>query len=216
MQRRLTGGRIALSLVGLALTLGLVLIHANQWGERFFGLTPLQSRDAFWWPILFVTLIYVVAVERRPLSSLGLRRPTWMTPVFGVAFALVLFALDPLSDLLIRVVHLQQQGGSAEHAIVVMPTWYKLVLVTRAALAEEVVFRGYAIERIEELTGSKTLAVAASVATFTAAHAAYWGWASLLGVAVGGLALALFYLWRRDLVACMLAHFIVDAWGLLA
>ena len=214
--RRLTGGRIALICIGLALTLGLVLIHANQWGERYFGLTPLQSRDAFWWPVLFATLIYVVAVERRPLSSIGLRRPTGWTLLFGVAFALVLFALDPLSDLLIRVLHLQQQGGSAEHAIVVMPYWYKVLLVTRAALAEEVVFRGYAIERIEELTGSRTLAVAVSVAAFTAAHAAYWGWASLLGVAIAGLALALFYLWRRDLVACMIAHFIVDAVGLLA
>lgn len=202
--------------IGLALTLGLLLLKGNQWGERFLHLTPLEGRDLFWWPLLFITLGYIVFVERLPLSSIGLKRPGWMTLVVAALTAAALFALDPAIDWVIALLHVNTDPGSgAGHPLGAMPYWYRAVLVVRAAVAEEVIFRGYAIERIEALTGSTTLAVIVSAAMFGYAHLAFWGWAPALNVAAGGLVLALVYVWRRDLGANILAHFIVDAIALL-
>lgn len=216
MQRTHSTRARVLYAIGLALTLGLLLLKANQWGERFLHLTPLESRDLFWWPLLFITLGYIVFVERLPLSSIGLKRPGWMTLVVAALTAAALFALDPAIDWLIGLLHVNDAPGSGGgHALATMPYWYRALLVVRAAVAEEAIFRGYAIERIEALTGSTTLAVIISAAMFGYAHLAFWGWAPALNVAAGGLVLALVYVWRRDLGANILAHFIVDAIALL-
>jgi membrane protease YdiL (CAAX protease family) len=59
------------------------------------------------------------------------------------------------------------------------------------------------------------LAALISLAVFTVAHLAYWGWMPLIGVSVAGLVLTVLYLWRRDLAANMIAHFVIDAAPLL-
>jgi membrane protease YdiL (CAAX protease family) len=38
------------------------------------------------------------------------------------------------------------------------PYWYRVAVVTRAAFVEELLVRGYGIERLQELTGSKVIA----------------------------------------------------------
>jgi membrane protease YdiL (CAAX protease family) len=202
--------------IGLVLTLGLVLLKGNQFGETYLGLTPLQGRDLFWWSLLIATVLYIVLVERRPISSIGIRRPTWKTPAFGVGLAVVLFAIDPAIAWLLTQFHLNPEAGSGSaSALAATPLWYRIILLLRAAIAEEVIFRGYAIERIEELTASRILAVLVPTAMFAYAHFAYWGLVPLAAIGAAGLVLSLFYLWRRDLVANMIAHFIVDAVALL-
>jgi len=205
-----------MALLGLVLVMGPVLAGMNTFGERHFGLTALQSRDAFWWPMLAWTLIVVVAIERRGLGSIGLKRPTWWTLAFGVLGAVAVFATEPLVGLIEAHFHLVSQGATAGASIIsATPFWYRLVLTMRAALVEEVVFRGYAIERIGDLTGSRALGAVLSVVAFAYGHLAFWGWAPLIGVSFAGAVLAGLYLWRRDLAANMIAHFIVDAVGLL-
>jgi membrane protease YdiL (CAAX protease family) len=82
-------------------------------------------------------------------------------------------------------------------------------------VVEEILFRGYMIEKIRQLTGSAVLAVAVSVLTFTGAHYAGWGVVQLIPVFGAGVILALLYMWRRDLPSNMLAHFLTDGAGFL-
>jgi uncharacterized protein len=74
----------------------------------------------------------------------------------------------------------------------------------------EVLFRGYAVERLEELTGNLNLAAISSCAVFAFAHVGPWGWAHLLIAGFGGGVLTALYLWRRNLWVNIIAHFIVD------
>jgi membrane protease YdiL (CAAX protease family) len=90
-----------------------------------------------------------------------------------------------------------------------------LALVTRAAIAEELLFRGYPISRLEELSGSRVLAAVVSWAGFTYAHLSYWGAAQLIVAGWGGLILTLLFLWRRNLWTNILAHWLTDAAGFL-
>ncbi|MGD0145076.1 MAG: CPBP family intramembrane glutamic endopeptidase, partial [Rhizomicrobium sp.] len=106
-------------------------------------------------------------------------------------------------------------GNNASLAISNTPLWYRVLLVTRGGVGEEIVFRGYMIERVEELTGSRVLAGAVSVVVFTLAHLAYWGLAPLVFVSIAGLVLTLLYQWRRDLWANIFVHWVTDAWVVL-
>jgi membrane protease YdiL (CAAX protease family) len=87
--------------------------------------------------------------------------------------------------------------------------------VLRAAVFEEICYRGYPIERLSELIGSKWLAGILAVLVFTLAHAGYWGWDQLIIPAFGGIVLTVLYLWRRDLGSNMIAHFVADGAGFL-
>jgi membrane protease YdiL (CAAX protease family) len=95
------------------------------------------------------------------------------------------------------------------------PFWYRFILVTRAAVAEETLFRGYPIERLEELTGSRLIAAVISWAAFTIVHLAAWGWPQLIVAGFGGVILTVLYLWRRNLYSNIIAHWIADGAGFL-
>jgi len=49
----------------------------------------------------------------------------------------------------------------------------------------------------------------------TALHVPIWGPGPSLAFLIGGLATTLFLVWRRDLLAMILAHVPTDAWALL-
>jgi membrane protease YdiL (CAAX protease family) len=89
------------------------------------------------------------------------------------------------------------------------PGWWLVISVVRAGVSEEVLFRGYPIERLQELTGSRTLAALLPLVLFALAHVGPWGWAHMLVGGIGGALLTLLYMWRRNLWANILAHCIV-------
>lgn len=95
------------------------------------------------------------------------------------------------------------------------PYWYRFLLVLRAAVTEEILFRGYIIEKVRQLTRSTLLAIIVSVAAFTSAHLHGWGPVQLISVGAAAVVLAVLYVWRRDLPSNMLAHFLTDAAGFL-
>jgi membrane protease YdiL (CAAX protease family) len=110
--------------------------------------------------------------------------------------------------------HLKMNTG-AMSTIIQTPVWYRFILVTRAAVAEETLFRAYPIERIGELTGSAVIAALISWAAFTYAHLSSWGAAQLIVAGYGGIILTGLYLWRRNIWANMIAHWIADGSGFL-
>ena len=79
-----------LILIGLAIALGLPFSHLSTWGKTYSGLGPLWGGEVAWVAFFLVILLYVLVVERRPLSSIGFRRPKISDA--GIAIA-ALFAI---------------------------------------------------------------------------------------------------------------------------
>lgn len=96
-----------------------------------------------------------------------------------------------------------------------LPFWLRVLIIVRAAVFEEIFFRGFMIERLTAIFGSRWGAAAVSLAAFTFLHLGYWGWAHLMIAGFGGIVLTALYLWRRDLAANMIAHLLTDAIGFL-
>ena len=84
-----------------------------------------------------------------------------------------------------------------------------------AGVVEEPLYRGYAIERLSAWTGSRWRGGALALLVFGAAHLPGWGLGPALVFTIAGAAGTVFYLWKGDLVALMIAHAVGDTIGLV-
>lgn len=205
------------SLMGFLFLLAATFAPVSGWSQHLFGpeLGPYWSREILWWVLTFGLYAYVLLVERRGPSSIGFRRPRVLDVVLAVITGVLMVAgIIAIYGVVFPLLHLQM--NMKEMAVLMhTPVWYRVLLVTRAAVAEETLFRGYPIERFKEWTGSRFIAGAATWAAFTYAHLTSWGAAQLIVAGYGGLLLTILYLWRRNLWANMLAHWIADGAGFL-
>jgi uncharacterized protein len=143
--------------------------------------------------------------EGLPLRSVGLgTAPWWKSLLWGVVIAIA--CIVPAA-LLMSLTHYGHGPGSQSFAK--MPLWLITLVVVRAGFAEELFYRGYAIERLQSLGFGRAISWAVPLVIFSLAH--WTGGAAniLLAFVLGGI-LTAFYQWRRDLVANMFGHFLVD------
>lgn len=206
------------ALVGLLLCLAFGLLPIGSWLIHGDSLGRMLARDAIIWAFAVIILLWLTCVERLPLRSIGFRGPTWKGIVFGIVAGIVITAILFLEfAVIIPMLHLSTTAVLArQQAIMHTPYWYRVQLVLRAAFTEEILFRGYLIEKVRQLFKSTTLAVVVSVAAFTYAHLRGWGPVHLIAVGGAAIVLALLYVWRKDLPSNMLAHFLSDAAGFLS
>jgi membrane protease YdiL (CAAX protease family) len=154
-------------------------------------------------------LIWLVrSGEKLPLASIGLQAGHAAKSILrGLAWGIALLALTVGLYVLLQQfgVKLGSEAPNAFH-----PSLGVVALVTlRAGIVEELFYRGYAIERLESLTGSRAIAILAPLACFAAAHYRQ-GIGGIVAAAVLGGLLTIVYLRRRDLVTNMTAHASAD------
>lgn len=193
----------------------LMLLPLPGWIFPGESLASQVWREGVFWVLTAVLVVYVLKVERRPLASIGLKKPTWKTWVYGVLGGFVMVAGMATIYLVVFPAFGVSSTESTMQAILATPLWFRLILIVRAAVFEEVLFRGFMIERLAEITGSRVLAGIVSAVVFTLAHLGSWGWIHIPIAACGALVLTLLYLWRRDLISNMVAHFVTDGIGFL-
>ena len=202
---------------GLTAAIILPLLPIGKWIAPGDSMRALLIREGVWWCYGAAVIAWLHFAERLPVGSIGLRRPTYKTLLFAVLGAAALVAVLVLhSVVIVPAFHLNMSAAVAvRNQILARPYWYRLLLVLRAAVVEEILFRGYMIEKVRQLTGSTLLAVTVSVVAFTFVHLRGWGLVQLIPVFGGGVILALLYVWKRDLPSNMLAHFLTDGVGFL-
>lgn len=204
-----------LTLVGLVFALG-IAFPLTRWGGAYVHAGELWRAELLWWVAALIVLGYVVAAERRPLSSIGFRAPRGWDLGWGLICGAVLFiGAGVLDSLVLPALHLKINMATYQ-SIIGAPVAYRVALVTRAAVCEEILFRGYSIERLKEWSGSVWLAGLVSVVIFTLAHLSSWGAAQLIVAGYGGVLMTLLYVWRRNIWGNMLAHWIGDCGFIIA
>lgn len=166
-----------------------------------------KSTEAGWWLIALTILIYVLRVERRKLSSIGLKPVTFETfwiAGLGLFLAVVFVGISLTMGKFLGLEFSGSQSALAETAAV--PLWLLALFLLRAAGVEELLFRGFLISRGIELKIRPLPMVLISTAIFVAPHAIFWPGPHLLLVTSAGLAFGLIFIWKRDLASCILAH----------
>lgn len=201
------------SVVGLLLALGVIPTMAfYKHGDKAAALN--QSRHLILtWGGCLALLALVLGWERRPLSSIGIVWGNYQAWALGALLGLSMLAITAAS------VYFSHRSGKpamsegqadALNRLTSTPLWFRYAAVLTAGITEEIVFRGYPVERLHEMTGSLWLAAALPLAVFVLAHLSAWSADHLVGVFIAGGLLTGLYIWQQDLVACMIAHTIID------
>lgn len=188
-------------------------------GKRFVppGSPPLLHLLAtgVYVAMVAAVLFIILRWEHRPLSSIGLRPIRWQTAAWGLALAgFFMYAFAPAAYWALARFNLGGfEPGLAKCSA--LPIWILAVNVIFGGAAEELLYRGYAIERIAMLTGSYWVAGAVSTLFFGLGHVPGWGWGPSLTTVASGAVAAAFYIWQRDLAALVIAHVITDFAGIV-
>jgi uncharacterized protein len=166
------------------------------------------GRELGIWLCLAVLLWIVRQREGLPLTSIGLRmdRPI-RSLVRGFLLALLVLAVTVCLYLILQRVgiRLGEDHGSSFHPSL----WVVTLVMLRAGVAEETFYRGYAIERLQSLTGSKMLAGLLPLTLFAAAHYRQ-GLGGIIAAFVLGGVFTVSYMKFRDLLANITGHFLGD------
>jgi len=149
----------------------------------------------------------VISRERLPLQSIGLRRPDWSTLISAILILGVsLYVLPLMTAPLLNAIGKDGLRTGIQR-LASLPVWFRTVVGATGGIVEETLYRGYAVERLATITGRPWLGATASVVAFGLAHIPAWGTGFALGADLPfGILMTLFYLWKRDLLANILAH----------
>lgn len=123
---------------------------------------------------------------------------------------LLVFLCLPVAVVVIHLVG--SRSDEAATALGRLPVWLLILVVIRAGFVEELSFRGFAIERLQAVGLPRWLAAAVPLVIFGLGHYR-GGWEGIVMALGIGLVLTAVYLWRRDLVANMIGHFLIDFVG---
>lgn len=153
-------------------------------------------------------------IERMPLSSIGLRKPRWSDFALGLALFGVLRLTSIGTWYLLRFLAPHGMAHVAEQQLKEfssVPFWAGIVLAVGAGVSEEITNRGFAITRLAAVTHRLILAALVALILAVFAHVPYWGWRYAFRIAPVQIVLTVAYLWRRDIMANIVAHALVDA-----
>ncbi|MDB4270466.1 CPBP family intramembrane metalloprotease [bacterium] len=196
------------SLIGLIVFLGAPFLL------KFLHIENILLREVgMWLLLLFFIILWIYFVEKRTIASIGWKKVTVKTIFGGIGLGLVAFILFGISNVVIQTIGLELNQEVGE--LFASQTFIVLLLISlRAAVVEEVLYRGYAFERINELTKSKWIAALVPVIIFMLMHLS-WGVGHLVFVFFAGGLFMLVYISKRNLGLVMIAHFVTDVIAML-
>jgi uncharacterized protein len=211
MESKISRTKLTPTFVGLAIALFALPVFMATYraiaGENHSNWQVLGRELAIF--ILVGLLLWIVKRwELLPLTSIGLRANKQRTSLLrGLWLAVILLSVTVGLYLLLRGVgvHLGEDHASQFHPSLLVVT----VSMLRAGVAEEIFYRGFAIERLQSLTGSKLLAGLVPLTIFAVSHYRQ-GAGGIVAVFVLGGILTAFYMRFRDLLANITAHFLGD------
>ena len=172
--------------------------HSNQ---------QLLARELGFLLLVGLLLWIVRTQEKLPFSSIGLQLDKPVKSILrGLVLTVVALIITVGLYFLLQAfgIHLGGNGSSFQPS-----PWVATLIALRAGIAEEIFYRGYAIERMQSLTGNKWLAVLVPLMIFAATHYRQGLGGIVAAVVLGGV-LAFFYLKFRDLIANIIGHFLED------
>jgi membrane protease YdiL (CAAX protease family) len=162
------------------------------------------------WLAAALLLVFVLAVEKRPLSSVGVRAPRLRDVLITVGLAVLTLVAG------VALYALLAGGGSGQDSqsgqiMAGLSVVQSVHLIVNAAIVEELFFRGFLMERVIDLTRRVWPAALVSYVVFVGSHVPGSGWATTLTMVAVGSALFVGLYWlRRNLPLCVGAHAVTN------
>ena len=156
-------------------------------------------------------LVFTIKVEKRSLRTIGWQRLSWKWVMAALGIGVLLSMLVPILTSFIDALIPAPQTGTIGAVTARFSWWLILLSVITAGVTEEILFRGYPLERLIAGLENKWTSACISLVFFVGVHAAGWNLAHIIGVVIPlGIALAGLYMWRRNLLFVMIVHIVID------
>lgn len=186
-------------------------------GVLYFSPT-LTVSAAIWteslmWVCIAALCLIIRRGEKLPFSSVGLGTYRWTKSLgWGLVITVAIIVFGSIADVIALLSHYHENQFGQQLSR--LPVWILTLTCVRGGAGEELFYRGYAIERLQALGLSRFWAAAIPVVIFSIGH---WtsGWPNIIVALLAGSVLAVFYQRRRDLLANMIGHFLVDFIGVV-
>jgi membrane protease YdiL (CAAX protease family) len=132
--------------------------------------------------------------------------------LLSLSLGMLLFVLVPaLGIFMERVVGISTSTMGVVAALAKYPIWLRAILAARAGFVEEILYRGYPIERLNRLTGRIWPGALISLIIFTVVHLPPLGLGTTVGMVLPiGVILTGLYVWKRNLTLNITVHFLID------
>ena len=162
------------------------------------------------WLLAILLLVIVKWGEKRTFSSIGFKSITGKEILLAIGIGVVLSLTVPIFTLLVNQI-IPSDGGDITEVVSNTPWWMMLASVFTAGITEEIIFRGYLIERIIEITKKNWAAVLVSLIAFVLPHTLSWNLTHVIAVVLPlGLILSGLYLWKKNLLFNIIIHIVID------
>ena len=173
-----------------------------------YSLVAPQSELAFWgFTNDLLNTLTIIAIarcwEKETWSSVGISRFSLADLFLGVGTFLI-YNMIPLGWMMGKVLRAGVTQDAAHTEF-----WF-LASVASDVFFEELATRAYVIERVIAFKGNRLLAGIASLLLSIGLHIPGYGLGGALQRGPGMLLLTVLYIWRRNIVACLIAHFLMN------
>ncbi|WP_049927895.1 CPBP family intramembrane glutamic endopeptidase [Halopiger goleimassiliensis] len=163
---------------------------------------------ALQWLVLAAVLAVALGVEGLSPPSIGFRRPAWIDLGYLLGTAAVALLIYVATDPLVRALGLPLEAGTSGLEELPSPLVGLAAAIT-TGVVEELLYRGYAIERLLAFTDSPLTAGGLTWIAFTLVHAVVWPLGNLVQTAAVAALFVVVYLRRRTLVPVVGAHVLI-------
>jgi len=203
-------------ILGLCLSLGIPVFYI-LFISPFFLRSHVNAQVstlidfAVLWGLAFGMLFFTRNVEKLPLTTIGWKSLSWKLTFAAIGLGILLSLFVPVVTLLVSTFFPPSDTGTITQVTSNFSWWVLLLSVLTAGITEEILFRGYSLERLHELTGNKWISGLISLMFFVAIHAIGWNMAHIIGVVIPlGIILTGLYFWQRNLLFVMIVHVVID------
>ena len=198
------------AIVGVIIALGWPLLFLGADHDLLNVRDDIRTICVEWAVVLVLALIAFRMQRRRP-SAFGLAMFGWRDVLAMLALLAAAYLFSGLVSSFVKM-----PARLDFHRLGTIPLALRAGLTLTAGIAEECMYRGFGIEELGDLIGSRWLAALVSLLCFTFGHAGRYGFSPALLIPGGlGAALTVLYLWRRNLPICMCMHAILDGISLI-
>jgi membrane protease YdiL (CAAX protease family) len=202
-------------------TIGLFVILGSEFILRD-ALISRNSRELHIGIVIIVEWIFasllmffwVPKVEHRKLSSIGFKGFRWKYVLISCIAYVIYFVISLGAEL-----GLQSAGLQGLRGLTPLLKGYNFLILLGLFLTgtfvEEIIYRGYIIERVTELAGHRWVAGIVSWLTFTLVHLRFFGVGATIEVAIIAAILVTLYIKTKCIWPSIIMHGINDIFGFL-
>ena len=209
------------AVIGILLTC-VLLYFALYANKLFFGVDANHS-NALWlllsriyiWIILGVIFLYAAKVERQPFLLWKNKKYRWWKIIlFAISILIIYSMINNFSFVIFKHFGIDLEKASPQTKLIacIFKSNIPLLVLTciTAGITEELLFRGYLLPRLIQVSKSPVFAIIFSALLFTAGHIGWSSWREIIGPFCMGVIFAVFYWKYRNINLLIALHFIID------